>query len=319
MVGLVSVPLVFPAYPLTVATLVLIFALFAMSLDILWGYTGLFSLGHAVFLGVGGYTAGLLVVRYGQDNFWLTLAAGTLVATAVGAVIGPLALRLAGAYFLLLTLAVGQLFVALATRWSFMSTQPGVEGLYGIHLPSLGLPFASTVADTSQYYWLVLALVLASYWLMRRVTESPAGLAIQGIAQNETRMQALGFNTWAHKYLAFVIASAFAGVAGVLLAFHQGFMVPADFGIETTTLAVLMVLIGGAGTLTGPILGAVLILLLEVVVSAIIPERWPLVLGAGYIVAVALARNGLIRRLDPLTSRLWRRGEDGAGIVGSAT
>jgi branched-chain amino acid transport system permease protein len=279
-----------------VATQILIFALFAASLDVLWGYTGLFSLGQAAFLGLGGYTAALLMVRYRMDNFWISLLLGVAIATLAGAAFGFIALRLAGTYFLLVTLALGQLVVALGIQWPFLSTQSGVAGIYGVHLPSLGIPLLE-LQDNLAYYWLVCAIVILCFVALHRFVRTTVGSVLQGIKQNELRMRALGYNTWAYQYFAFIVAAAGAGLAGVLLTYQAGFVTPANLGIDTSTVVLVMVLVGGPGTLYGPAIGAAVILLLELVASSFLPERWPLILGISYVAAVVFAGRGLLPAL----------------------
>ena len=304
LVVLALVPLLIPGYMESVATRILIFSLFAVSLNLLWGYAGLFSLGHAAFLGVGGYAAGLLIVRYGVDNFWFGLLGGVGVATVVALVFGVIALRLTGAYFLLVTLALGELLVAMATRWPFLSTSSGSEGVFGVPRPT-GLPVS--LWGNSEYYWLTLVVVVLCLAVLYRFVRSPVGLALQGIRQNELRMAALGFHTWAYRYLAFVIGGAFAGVAGVLLVYHDGFVVPGTLGLATSTIVLLMVLLGGAGTFFGPVIGAALITLVELFASTFVPERWPLVVGAAYVAVVVFARGGLVPRIVPIGERIRQR------------
>jgi branched-chain amino acid transport system permease protein len=182
-----------------------------------------------------------------------------------------------------------------------LSTQSGTEGIFGIALPSLGLPFL-VLTSTGEFYWLVYVIVLICVLALRRFVNTPVGYALRGIRQNDVRMEALGFNTWAYRYLSFIVGAAFAGIAGVLLTYHNGFVVPGNLGADQSTVALVMVLIGGPGTLVGPVVGAAVIILLEFIVSSTLPERWPLVLGASYVVAVISARSGLTARL-----RQWYR------------
>jgi len=280
-------------------TKVLIFAIFAMSLDLILGYTGLLSLGHAAFLGVAGYTAGILMVHYDIESFWLVMPLGILTAGIVAAIIGYITLRVSGVYFLLVTLAFGQLLSVAAVKWRTMTG--GTDGLVGITYPHLGLP-GFTWTDFSFYYLVFLAFVIC-FFLLHRITNSSFGRALVGIRENEPRMQCLGYNTWAHKYVAFIIAGLFAGVAGVLFAPFYGIMVPGHLGIITSTSAMLMVIIGGAGTLFGPVIGAGFLVVLERLASDFVPERWPLILGAIFVICVIFIRGGFGIYL----SRFWRK------------
>jgi branched-chain amino acid transport system permease protein len=299
---LIILPLFLPSYFQIVATKILIYALLAMSLDVIYGYAGLFSMGHAACFGVGGYTVGLLMVRYGVGSVWLGAPLAVLTATLVAALFGLIVLRVSGVYFLLVTFALGEVLVSVATKWKFLSTHPSsTEGVLTISPPDLGL--LEITWDAATFYYFVLTCFAISFCVLWRFLDSPFGHALQGIRESEARMRALGYNTWFHKYVAFVVAGLFAGGAGVLVAYHDGFMVPASFGVTNSALAILMVIIGGPGTLYGPALGAAVIILVELFASMYIPDRWPLILGASFILAVMYAREGLAVPL----AKLWRR------------
>lgn len=294
---LLVLPPFLSAYPLSMLTKVLIFAIFAMSLDFILGYAGLLSLGHAAFLGVAGYTAGILVVRYGIESIWLVMPLGILAAGIVAAIIGYMALRVSGVYFLLVTLAFGQLLSVAAVKWRAMTG--GTDGLVGITCPDLGL--AGFTWTASSFYYLVFLAFVICFFLLHRITNSSFGRALVGIRENEPRMQCLGYNTWAHKYVAFTIAGLFAGVAGVLFASFYGIMVPGHLSIMTSASVMLMVIIGGAGTLFGPAIGAGFIVVLERFASDYVPERWPLILGGVFVICVLFMRGGFGIYL----SRFW--------------
>ena len=297
---LLVLPSFLSTYPLSILTKVLIYAIFAMSLDLIVGYTGLTSLGHAAFFGVAGYAFGIFMVRYGIENFWLVIPLGILAAGIAAAVIGYISLRVSGVYFLLVTLAFGQLLSVAAVKWTTVTG--GTNGLYGIEYPYLGLP-GFTWTNLSFYYLVFLAFVIC-FFLLQRITNSSFGRALVGIRENEPRMQSLGYNTWAHKYVAFIIAGLFAGVAGVLFAPFYGIMVPQHLGIMTSSSVMLMVIIGGAGTLFGPVIGAGFIVVLERLASDLVSsERWPLILGVAFVICVLFLRGGFGIYL----SRFWRR------------
>jgi branched-chain amino acid transport system permease protein len=270
-----------------------------MSLDLIVGYTGLTSLGHAAFFGVAGYAFGIFMVRYGIESFWLVVPLGILAAGIAAAVIGYISLRVSGVYFLLVTLAFGQLLSVAAVKWT--SVTGGTNGLVGIIKPHLGLP-GFTWTNLSFYYLAFLAFVIC-FFLLHRITNSSFGRALVGIRENEPRMQSLGYNTWAHKYVAFIIAGFFAGVAGVLFAPLYGIMAPGHLGILYSSSVMLMVIIGGAGTLFGPAIGAAFIVVLERVAKDLVPERWPLILGVVFVLCVLFLRGGFGTYL----SRFWRR------------
>ena len=299
---LVIVPLLLPSYYKIVMTKVLIFGIFGMSLDIAYGYTGLFSLGHAAFFGAGGYASGILMVRYGVESFWINAPFGILTAALVAALFGLIALRVSGVYFLLVTFALGQLLVSLAMKWQFLSTTTSTEGVLDIWPPYLGLP--GFTWDFTNFYYFVLIIFVISFVILRRFISSPFGLALLGVRESEDRMRALGYNTWLYKYVAFIVAGLFAGVAGVLIAYHDGFMVPSSFGVATSALIMLMAIIGGVGTLYGPVIGVAVIVFVELFASMLTPERWPLILGGAFVLAVMCLRGGISVHL----SGFWNKG-----------
>lgn len=292
------VPLVSP-YVQSMMTKILIYAVFALSLNLIFGYTGLFSLGHAAFFGVGGYTAGILIVRCGIDSFWVVAPAAILMAALVAAIFGIIALRVRGVYFLLVTMALGQLLSSIALKWR--SVTGGSNGLVGIPYPDLGLP-GLTMTVTSFYYLVFIVFVICLF-LLYRLINSPFGHALQGIRDDEGRMAHLGYNTWLYKYLAFIIAGAFAGAAGVLFGHFSGILAPMHLGVMTSTVVMLMVIIGSTGVVFGPALGAAVVILLEHVSSIYTPERWPLILGSVFVIAVMFLRGGITIHL----LKSWKR------------
>lgn len=300
---LALVPVFLPAYAVNLLTSVLIFGLLAMSLDLLLGYTGLVSLGHAAFFGVAGYTAGILAVRNGI-SFWLAAPIGVIAAGAVAMVFGLIALRTSGAYFLMVTMALGQMLYAAAWRWR--SLTGGDDGLPGIPRPDLG--WGLSFWDNTYFYYFVLAFFTISAYLLFRLVKSPFGSVLVGIRENETRMQSLGYNTWLYKYLAYVVAGVFAGVAGVLYAYYNGFVSPGHLSWTLSGAVMLMVIIGGAGTLWGPAVGAAVVVLLEDLVSSY-TERWPMVMGAIFIVCVLYARQGIAGYLNAFIAAVQKQSE----------
>lgn len=286
--ALIALPLVLKPYGLSLLTQILIFGLFAMSLDLLVGYTGLISFNHASFFGVGAYTAAILVTR-GHDNFVLTLVAGVTLSVILALLLGLLILRSSGPYFLMITLAFGQMVFALAWRWR--SVTGGDDGLSGIPRPELGLPFS--MWDSRNFYYLVLAFFLLSSFILWRIIRSKLGRSIVGVRESESRMQALGYNTWAIKYLAYTIAGGFAGLAGVLYVYFDGFISPQQLDWSMSGLVILMVIVGGSGTLVGPVIGAGTIYVLQNLISAQ-TERWPMSMGIIFILCVMYLRDGVV-------------------------
>lgn len=287
-VALALLPLGLSSYQLGLVTKVLIFAIFAMSLDLVLGYTGLPSLGHAAYFGVGAYTVGLLALRV-TPNFWLGFGAGLAAAAATAALFGLLALRARGSYFLMITLALAQVVWGIAFGWRGFTG--GDDGLPGVPRPAAGLPWS--FADGERFYYLVLVVFGLATAALATVVRSPFGRALVGIRESERRMAMLGYDTWRYKYVAFVLAGLFAGVAGNLFVYYNGFVSPAYLSIVLSATALIMVILGGAGTLLGPVVGSAAIVLLENVISAH-TQRWLLVLGLIYVAVTLFAPAGLV-------------------------
>jgi branched-chain amino acid transport system permease protein len=286
--ALVLAPLGLPSYHLGLLTKTLILAVFAMSLNLILGYTGLPSLGHAAYFGVAAYTAGLLALR-GITNFWIDFGAGVAAAAATAALFGLLALRTRGAYLLMITLALAQVLWGIAFGWK--SLTGGDDGLPGVPRPAAGLPWS--LADGVRFYYFVLVIVVLATAFLWLIVHSPFGRALVGIRENERRMEVLGYNTWAHKYVAFVVAGALAGVAGTVFVTYNGFVNPAYLSVVFSAMALIMVILGGAGTLLGPALGSAVIVFLENLISAH-TQRWLLVLGLIYVAVTLFAPAGLM-------------------------
>ena len=285
-----------PPFLLTLLTQTLISSILAMSLDLILGYAGLSSLGHAAYLGLGAYSVGILSTAHGQ-GFWTTLPAGVLLAAAVAAVFGLLALRATGVYFLMITLALGMLVWGLANRW--VSLTKGDNGISSVPRPDLGLPWS--FAGAIPFYYLALAGFVLALITLRVIVRSPFGQTLVGIRESESRMRTLGYHVWLHKYLAFVIAGAGGGFAGVLWAYYNGFVTPSDLDLSVSIEALLMVALGGRGTLVGATLGAAVIVLLKNLVS-VYTRRWLLILGVVYIATIRFAPEGIVG-----AAREWRR------------
>jgi branched-chain amino acid transport system ATP-binding protein len=273
--------------------LMVIFGIFAMSLDILMGYGGLPSLGHAAFFGLGAYGVGIAAVKLGLP-WWQGLILGLAACAAVGAVFGLVALRTKDLYFMLITLALGQLLWGAANRWG--SFTGGFNGLAGIKPP------AAWLASTEAFYYVGLALLVLLALAMKRLVDSPFGLALRALSDSESRMQALGYNVWLHKYATFIITGVLAGIAGALNALYNGFVSPRDLSISMSAECILMVILGGTRTLWGPLIGAIVVVTLRNVLS-IYFDDWLIVLGAIFIAVVLFAPDGIIGRLQ------WRSDE----------
>jgi branched-chain amino acid transport system permease protein len=284
---LAVLPPVLTSYWVGLLTQMLIFAILAMSLDILLGYTGMPSFGHAGFFGVAAYAVAVLSTRY-QAGFLASALAGLIVGTLLGAAFGLLVSHVRDVYFLMITLALGMVLWGLSFRWIPMTG--GDNGISGIPRleTQLGIPWSGPLP----FYYLTLLTFLACSALLALLVRSPFGLTLQGIRESESRMKSLGVNTWLHRYLSYVIAGAFASVAGIVWAYYNSFVGPTYLDLTASSEVFLMVTLGGPGTLAGPAIGAGAIVLLKNVISTY-TQRWLLILGAVYIVTILWAPQGL--------------------------
>jgi branched-chain amino acid transport system permease protein len=292
-------PPLLPRYLQSMITKIVIFSIFALSLNLIWGYTGLISLGHATYFGLGAYTSTILIMRMGVGNFWVAGLIAMIVAGLLAAIYGIIALRVSGLYFLLVTLALGQLVFCISTVWR--SVTGGDNGIIGTPFPDLGIP--GVTINSVTYYYLVLLIAIACFFLLHRLVNSPFGYALQGIRDDEKKMRTLGYNTWLHKYLAYIIAGMFAAIPGVLFSYFLVVVGPPQLSITTSTMALLMVIIGSTQVFWGPVAGAVVVILIEYFASIYAPERWPLILGGIFVIAVMFLRDGIGVSL----TRAWRR------------
>ncbi|WP_338311027.1 branched-chain amino acid ABC transporter permease [Bradyrhizobium sp. TM239] len=284
--ALAMAPLVLGSYPSAMLAKMMIYGIFAIGLNLLVGYTGIASLGHAAFFGTGGYVIAILS-RAGVDGFFLPLAVAIAASTVLAMAFACLTLRSTGPYQLMITLALSQVLWGAAYSWRAVSG--GDDGIPGIRLPfSI---FGSNAAIF--FYGIVLSVFAMVLIASRLLVYSPFGRSMIGIRENGSRMRALGFNVWLHKFIACAISGALAGLAGALLAWQNGFVGPGYLSVTTSALVLIMVIFGGAGTVAGPVIGAFILIGLENVVSAI-TDRWVLVLGLIYILTSLFAPQGLV-------------------------
>jgi branched-chain amino acid transport system permease protein len=289
---LCAAPLFLPSYYTGLLTLILIYAIFAMSLDILQGYTGLASLGHAAFLGTGAYIVAIINVKvFHGPHFAIELVAGVLSAGIVAALFGLIVLRNTGTYLLMILLASSMMLWGIAFKWR--SLTGGDDGLPGIARPNLAFMHWN-LHTTTHFYYFVLLFFLIAACLMYLVVRSSFGHTLLGIRESETRMTALGYNVWLQKYIAFIVSGVFAGLAGVMLVYYNGFVSPSELHLVTSAEVLIMVILGGVGTLFGPALGAAIIILIKNFVSGY-TEHWMIILGAIYMATVMLAPQGVYR------------------------
>jgi branched-chain amino acid transport system permease protein len=258
-----------------------------MSLDILLGYTGLPSLGHAGIFGVAAYAVAVLSTAH-HVGFWGCVISGIVAGTLLSAAFGLLVSHVRDVYFLMITLALGMVLWGVSYRW--IPVTGGDNGISGI--PRLEAHAGLPVAGPIPFYYVALLIFIACSALMALFVSSPFGFTLKGIRENESRMKSLGFNTWLHCYLSYVTSGAFASVSGVLWAYYNGFVSPTYLDLTASSELFLMVTLGGPGTLAGPVFGAGAIVLLKNVISAY-TQRWLLILGTVYIVTILAAPEGL--------------------------
>lgn len=312
-IALACLPLIAPPYYVELGTTALVAAMLALSLQLLVGCTGLVSLGHGAFYGLAAYTVYLVTPASGPLPVWLTLPAAVLAAGLASLIVGALSLRTKGFFFLMVTLAFGQMIFFLfhdtkiggGTDGAFLAKPVLAAFGYELALPRRQRPMIA--------YYVSLALLVAMYAGLAFLLRSLFGRVLEGIRINEHRMQALGFDTYRYKLAAFTLAGMLAGVAGHMWAMHRGFVNPEIIGWHRSAEALLMILLGGLTTLHGPIIGALAYVgVLREVASLWFPERTLLVEGAA-ILAIVLA---LPRGLTGLSLRWLKRGSTAQKVTG---
>ena len=287
---------VFTIFPFVIpyealAAQVLTYGLFALGFNIIYGYTGLLSFGHAAFWGLGAYGTGIMLAKLGLTSLWAGLAVGIGAALLAGVVVGYLCLRRRGIYFSMLTLAFGQMIYF--SGFHLSDWTGGDDGLRGIprlpaEMPGLSIPLDSPLS----LYFFIMIVVMVMLVGLKRILESPFGAVLQAIRENQSRAEACGYDVRRVKLLSFALSALFAGVAGALEAIRLNF-VPIDALYWTTSAqVVIMTLLGGAGTFFGPFIGAAVFLLLEDRLSLVM-ESWPLVMGIIFIAFVLFLPKGI--------------------------
>jgi len=300
---LAALPPLYSSYWVTILTQMLIFAILAMSLDILLGYTGLSSFGHAAFFGAAAYAVAILSTRY-KMGFLVCFISGIALSAGISTIFGLLVAHATGVYFLIITLALGMTLWGLAFRWVTMTG--GDNGISGIARPDIGLPLS--LKDPLTFYYVILFFFLVSLILMAILVRSPFGHSLKGVRESESRMRVLGYHTWLHKYLSYVCSAAFGGFAGVLWAYFNGFTSPYDMDLTASIEIILMVILGGPGTLIGPALGACIIVFLKNFISAY-TQRWLLIVGTIYILTILYAPQGLVNLVKDFLKRGQKEAE----------
>lgn len=294
---LVTLPIwVGNSYYINIASQILLWAVLALALNVLVGWAGLTSLGHAGLFAMAGYTAAMLLTA-GYDHFTADIAA-IAVTLATAAVFAVLALRATGIGFLMITLAIGQILWGIAYRWVSLT-----NGDNGIVVSTRPAPFGLALTGAVSFYLATLVVFLIAVVTMAIFARSPFGAALRGTRDQARRMTALGYNVWLIRFLAILFSGFWSGVAGLLFVYYNQFVGPQVVALTTSAEALLMVISGGSGTLLGPIIGAAIVVIMKNVVSAYI-ERWNLVLGVIFILIISFMPEGLV----PGSVRLWRSG-----------
>ena len=281
--ALACVPVIFSGYQTSLATLTIIYALLAMSIDILAGYAGRTPLCHGAIFGVATYAV-MYYVTTADGNPWVGMLLGVALAVVVATVFALLAARASGVYFLLLTLALGMIIWGVCQRST--SVSGGENGLRGNVRPDW-------LIDPSHFYYFVLLTTLTATLVMWRFVNSPFGLSLKGIRESESRMKSLGYRSSLHLVLGFMFSGFMAGIAGVLYALFNSFVSPSTVALAQSVKGLLMAIIGGIGTLFGGVVGAALIIALENIMSSW-TERWSMILGLLFVLTMIFAPMGLI-------------------------
>jgi branched-chain amino acid transport system permease protein len=278
-----------------IATEIWIFAIFGLGLNLLLGYTGLLSFGQATFFGSAAYVGGYLLKHHGT-NVILVLAIGVLAGAITAAAVGYLCVQRSELYFIMLTFALNQMFYFTAYQWTTVTG--GEDGMPGVPRPPfLGLDLGKPLV----YYVFVAVFFLGSLWVMKRIVESPLGVILQAIRENPLRAEAVGYDTRRFKLLAFVVSGAFSGLAGVFYAMLFGIVPLEAIGFVFSGNVVFATLIGGSGSLYGPVIGAFVFIWLSESVS-VIWQRWPLLLGVAFVIVVLFFRGGVVEAWSRLAS-----------------
>jgi branched-chain amino acid transport system permease protein len=294
---LVLLPFFVGDFYINLASQILIAAIFALSLNLLVGYGGMTSLGHASYLGVAAYISALLTSRYGWGHGTAAMIsiAGT---TAMAAFFGVIALRATGLGFLMITLALSQVLWGLAYRMSNVTN--GDNGVGGLTRP---MPFGISLEGPAPFYWFALIVTLLAFLMMAVFVSSSFGSSLKGVRDQPRRMAALGFNPWMIKWITFIYAGFWGGISGLLYVYYNKYIHPTSLSTTSSAEALLGVIAGGSGTLGGPVVGAAVVLLLKNYVSAYL-ERWNMLLGLVFLFIVLVMPTGIVPGLNRLAMKL---------------
>jgi branched-chain amino acid transport system permease protein len=293
-VALVVLPWIAGEFYVNLTSQVLIAAIFAASINLLLGYGGLATLGHAAYVGIAAYVSAWLFLKLGLGH-WLTAPLALAATTLMACFFGLIALRATGLGFLMLTLALSQVLWGTAYRW--VSVTDGDNGLRGLTRPA---PFGINLDDSTAFYYFALIVTAVSIWLMARFVASPFGAALRGTRDQPRRMAALGHNVGLIRWVTFVYAGFWGAVSGLLFVYYHKYIHPISLSLQSSAEGLLAVIAGGSGTLAGPIVGAAIVVILKNYVSAYI-ERWNMLLGFVFVLIVVFMPDGLV----PGLRRWW--------------
>ena len=296
---LVAVPWAAGEFYVNLTSQILIAAIFAASLNLLVGYGGLPSLGHASYLGVAAYLSAWLYLKLGLGH-WISAPLALLGTTLLAGVFGLIALRATGLGFLMLTLALSQVLWGTAYRW--VSVTDGDNGLRGLSRPA---PFGVSLDDSTAFYYFTLVVTAVAIWLMAKFVHSPFGASLRGTRDQARRMSALGHDVWLIRWITFVYSGFWGAVSGLLFVYYNKYIHPTSLSLTTSAEAILSVIAGGSGTLAGPVIGAAIVVILKNYVSAYI-ERWNMLLGFVFVVIVVFMPQGIVPGLRHWWER-WRQ------------
>ena len=294
---LAALPFFTGDYYINLASQILIAAIFALSLNLLVGYGGMTSLGHASYLGVAAYISALLTSRYGFGHGLSAIIsiAGT---TATAAFFGVIALRATGLGFLMITLALSQVLWGLAYRMSNVTN--GDNGIAGLTRP---MPFGVSLDSAESFYWFALIVATIAFFMMSIFVSSSFGSSLKGVRDQPRRMAALGFNPWMIRWITFIYAGFWGGISGLLYVYYNKYIHPSSLSTASSAEALLGVIAGGSGTLGGPAVGAALVLLLKNYVSGYL-ERWNMLLGMVFLFIVLVMPTGIVPGLGKVMGKL---------------
>jgi branched-chain amino acid transport system permease protein len=289
-------PLVAGEYYINLASQIIIFAVFAASINLLLGYGGLPTLGHAAYLGVAAYLSAWLQLKMGWSH-WTTAPVALLGTTVMACAFGLIALRATGLGFLMLTLALSQVLWGTAYRW--VAVTDGDNGLRGLVRPS---PFGLNLNEAMPFYYFTLVIGVLAVWMMARFVISPFGATLAGTRDQARRMSALGYDVWMIRWVTFVYSAFWGAVSGLMFVYYHKYIHPVSLSLANSAEGLLAVIAGGSGTLAGPLVGAAIVLLLKNWASAYI-ERWNMLLGFVFVFIVVFMPEGVV----PGVKRLWKR------------